>query len=384
MNGEAEVRDVRPGRAVWAVGTMSGTSMDGVDVALLRTDGDVVAEVGPALTLAYDEIFRRRLSAAIADPGDDALVAAVAQQLTERHWTAIGSLVRRWSGDPRSIRVIGFHGHTLWHRPQDGRTRQIGDGALLSRLSAAPVVSDFRSADMAAGGEGAPLVPLYHLARARAAQLDLPVAVLNLGGVANVTWIGPSAANGAPRLLAFDTGPGNALIDDWALAHTGKPCDVDGRLAAAGRVDAMRLAQFLAGPYFARRPPKSLDRNEFTVDLSGLSPADGAATLTAFTAEAVALGTRHFPQPARRFLATGGGRHNPVLLAGLSRALGVPVSPVEDVGWNGDALEAEAFAYLAVRSLRGLALSLPETTGARAAVTGGRLDLPPTAAAGKV
>jgi anhydro-N-acetylmuramic acid kinase len=356
---------------------MSGTSMDGVDVALVRTDGETIAEVGPALTLAYDDAFRARLSAAIRGGLDGEALVEVERQLTERHWTAIGSLVRRWPGDPRAIRVIGFHGHTLWHRPAERRTRQIGDGLLLARLSAAPVVNDFRSADMAAGGEGAPLAPLYHLARVEAQALEAPLCVLNIGGVANVTWIG--AANpveGArARVLAFDTGPGGALLDDWALAHTGKPCDVDGKLAARGTVDGGALARLLAHPYFDRVPPKSLDRLDFAAELPGLSAEDGAATLTEFTARAIARGAAFFAAPARRWLVTGGGRHNPVLLARIEAAVGAPVEPVEAEGWNGDSLEAEAFAYLAVRSLRGLPLSLPETTGARAAVTGGRLNM---------
>lgn len=383
MNGEggnpgAEVvlSGLATGTPVWAVGTMSGTSMDGVDVALLRTDGETIAEVGPALTLAYDDSFRARLFAVVKGNPDADVVAAVERQLTERHWTAIGSLVRRWPGDPRAIKVIGFHGHTLWHRPAEHCTRQIGDGRLLARLAAAPVVNDFRSSDMAAGGEGAPLASLYHLARAVNSGLERPLAVLNIGGVANVTWIGAAQGEGPPHMLAFDTGPGGALLDDWALAQTGRPCDVDGALAAAGRVDSEVLAQLMAHPYFDRVPPKSLDRLAFEVSLSGLSTEDGAATLTAFTAAAVARGTKFFPAPARRWLVTGGGRHNPVLLARIGEAVGATVEPVEEAGWNGDAIEAEAFAYLAVRSLRALPLSLPETTGARAAVTGGRLHMP--------
>jgi anhydro-N-acetylmuramic acid kinase len=375
-DAEIVLSGITTGAPVWAVGTMSGTSMDGVDVALVRTDGETIAEVGPALTLAYDDGFRARLFAVIKGEADAEVIAAVERQLTERHWTAIGSLVRRWPGDPRAIKVIGFHGHTLWHRPAEHRTRQIGDGRFLARLAAAPVVSDFRSSDMAAGGEGAPLASLYHLARAAASGLERPLAVLNIGGVANVTWIGATADDGPPRILAFDTGPGGALLDDWALAHTGRPCDVDGALAASGKVDSAVLARLMAHPYFERVPPKSLDRLAFDVPLSGLSAQDGAATLTAFTAAAVARGTAFFPAPARRWLATGGGRHNPVLLARIGEAVGAVIEPVEAAGWNGDAIEAEAFAYLAVRSLRALPLSLPETTGARTAVTGGRLHMP--------
>ncbi len=229
------------------------------------------------------------------------------------------------------------------------------------------MVADFRSADVAAGGEGAPLAPLYHAALA--ASLPKPIAILNLGGVGNVTWIGE-----AGEILAFDTGPGNALIDDWVRRHTGAAADVDGALARAGRASAAHVARFLQHPYFTRLPPKSLDRDDFPDALpDGLSLEDGAATLTEMTAAAVATGCRHFPVPAREWLVCGGGRHNPALMAALARRLGMPVRPVEAVGWNGDALEAQAFAYLAVRSAAGLPLSLPSTTGVPRPMPGGRL-----------
>jgi anhydro-N-acetylmuramic acid kinase len=225
---------------------------------------------------------------------------------------------------------------------------------------------------VAAGGEGAPLAPLYHWARSGA--LEKPLAVLNLGGVGNVTWLGAEA----DTMLAFDTGPANALIDDWALTHTGEPVDRDGALARAGQVDQRRLRRFLAHPYFQRKPPKSLDRDDFAGFVpTGLSPADGAATLTAMTAAAVARAAEHFPVPVRRWLVTGGGRHNPVLMAELARRLGLPVEPVERAGWDGDALEAQAFAYLAVRSQKGLPLSLPGTTGVPSPMGGGRLSSAP-------
>jgi anhydro-N-acetylmuramic acid kinase len=265
------------------------------------------------------------------------------------------------------VAVIGFHGHTILHRPDARRTWQIGDGALLARLTGIDVVADFRAADVAAGGQGAPFAPLYHAALCHA--LDKPVAVLNLGGVGNVTWIGAD-----DRLLAFDTGPGNALLDDWAQRHTGKPCDENGALAAAGRVDAAVLGRLLGHPYFAKAPPKSLDRDDFTADaVAGLSAADGAATLAAFTCGAVAAARAHFPAPARRWVVTGGGRHNPVLMRGLAAALRVPVEPIEAIGADGDVLEAQAFAFLAVRSLRGLPLSVPGTTGVPRPMPGGRL-----------
>ena len=231
------------------------------------------------------------------------------------------------------------------------------------------MVNDFRSNDVAAGGQGAPLVPLYHAALARRSGLALPLAVLNLGGVANVTWIGGPADE---DLLAFDTGPGCALIDDWVLRKTGAALDRDGRLAHSGTVDRAALDALMAHPYFDAPPPKSLDRNAFDpAPVSGLPAEDGAATLVAFTAEAVGLACAHLPAPPLRWLVTGGGRHNPALMAALGARLGAPCDPVESVGWQGDALEAQAFGFLAVRSRRGLALSLPRTTGVPRPVSGG-------------
>jgi anhydro-N-acetylmuramic acid kinase len=266
-----------------------------------------------------------------------------------------------------AVDVVGFHGHTILHRPAERRTRQIGDGALLAHRLGLDVVADFRSADVAAGGQGAPLAPLFHTALA--AALPKPIAVLNIGGVANVTWIG-----GLPEILAFDTGPGNALIDDWVRRHTGVAADLDGALARTGAVSAAHVENFLTNPFFGRLPPKSLDRDDFRGAMpTGLSLEDGAATLTEMTAAAVAAGTRHFPAPPEQWLVTGGGRHNPALMAALGRHLDAPVKPVEAVGWRGDALEAQAFAYLAVRSVLGLPLSLPSTTGVPQPCCGGHL-----------
>ncbi len=343
-----------------AIGLMSGTSLDGIDAAFIETDGDDRVVAGPSLTRPYEASFRARLRAVLGGQGP---VAAVERELTFAHADAVRALVAEHG--IAAVDVVGFHGHTILHRPDQRRTWQIGDGALLASLAGAAVVADFRSADVAAGGEGAPLAPLYHAALASA--LEKPLAVLNLGGVANVTWIGEE------EILAFDTGPANALIDDWALAHTGEPCDRGGALARSGRVDRVHLRRFLAHPFFARKPPKSLDRDDFAGFVpQGLGPADGAATLTAMTAAAVARAIEHLPSPPRRWLVTGGGRHNPAHMAELAQRLGAPVEAVERVGWNGDALEAQAFAYLAVRSLEGLPLSLPGTTGVSTPMTGGR------------
>jgi anhydro-N-acetylmuramic acid kinase len=350
-----------------ALGLMSGTSLDGIDAALIVTDGVAVERFGPALTMPYEDAFRDRLRGVLGGVGD---VAAVERELTLHHAEAVDRLLRANRVHAAEVDVIGFHGHTILHRPAERRTWQIGDGELLARLTGIPVVDDFRSADVAAGGQGAPLVPVFH--RALGVGIARPLAVLNLGGVGNVTWIGEDDS-----LLAFDTGPGNALIDDWALQHTGRPVDAGGELARSGRVHGAALAEFRRHPFFAARPPKSLDRDDFRHFAAGLvqgmSAADGAATLTAFTAAAAAMARPHFPEPAARWLVCGGGRHNPQVMEALRRELNTPVDAVEAVGWDGDALEAQAFAYLAVRSLRGLPLTFPETTGGPNPCCGGNL-----------
>ncbi|HXQ49652.1 MAG TPA: anhydro-N-acetylmuramic acid kinase [Stellaceae bacterium] len=352
---EARVRRV--------IGLMSGTSLDGIDAAFIETDGRGRVEPGPSLTMPYEPLFRERLRAVLGGKGD---VAAVERDLTDAHAEAVNALVADRGVGP--VDLVGFHGHTIMHRPREGRTWQIGDGARLAAATGIDVVNDFRSADVAAGGEGAPLVPLYHQALAR--SLPQPLAVLNLGGVANVTWIGFEG----DVILAFDTGPGNAPIDDWMLHHTGRAVDADGACAARGKVNEDEIRRFLTDPYFDRLPPKSLDRDDFArFRPAGLGLEDGAATLTAMTAASVAAATRWFPERVERWLVTGGGRRNPVLMAMLAARLGAPVVAVEDVGWDGDALEAQAFAYLAVRALDGLPLSLPSTTGAHSPTLGGRL-----------
>lgn len=363
-------------RRAWALGMMSGTSRDGIDAALIRTDGRTEVETGPFLSRPYDAALRGRLAAVCQ--GDHSRLAEVERDLTLRHAALVKELLSARAVSPREVGVIGFHGHTVAHAPAEGRTHQIGDGALLAAETGIDVVADFRSRDVAAGGEGAPFAPLYHWARA--AALERPLAVVNIGGVANVTWIGagtPAEASDSTdriSLLAFDTGPGNALLDSWVARHTGAAHDHDGRLAAGGQVQQRIVDRFLEAPYFQRPPPKSLDRDDFDLGLlDGVAAADGAATLCAVTAAAVALARIHLPAPPRRWLISGGGRHNPVIMAMLGARLGAPAEPVEAVGWNGDALEAEAFAYLAVRALEGLPLSLPSTTGIRAPVSGGRL-----------
>ncbi|HYE51624.1 MAG TPA: anhydro-N-acetylmuramic acid kinase [Azospirillaceae bacterium] len=351
-------------RTYTALGLMSGTSLDGIDAALLETDGHGRAEAGAHLTVPYPGEFRARLRGVLGGRGE---VAAVERELTERHADAVRLLLERAGTPAAAVDLIGFHGHTILHAPERRHTWQIGDGALLAGLTGIPVVNDFRSADVAAGGQGAPLVPLFH--RALAATLERPVAVLNIGGVANVTWLG----RGELDVVAFDTGPGNALVDDWVLGHTGRPFDVDGALAARGRVDEGVLAGLLDHPFFEAPAPKSLDRDAWTARAAdGLSAEDGAATLTAFTAAAVARAARLLPEAPVRWLVAGGGRLNGTLMRMLADRLEAPVEPVDVLGWSGDALEAQAFAYLAVRSRLGLPLSLPGTTGVPAPQTGGR------------
>ena len=351
-----------------AIGLMSGTSADGIDAALLATDGEDAVEAGPVASFPYAPDVRARLLAAMGSRAD---LPDLAREVTLLHARAVKGLLAQAGRAAATVDFIGFHGQTVLHAPAAGITRQLGDGALLARLTGIDVVSDFRSADVAAGGEGAPLAPVFH--RALSHALAKPLAVLNLGGVGNVTWIG-----GDGSLLAFDTGPGNAQLDDWARSRTGAACDRDGALAAAGSVDRAALATLLRHPYFERLPPKSLDRNAFSAAALGrLSTADGAATLAAFTAAAVAAARAHLPAEPRRWLVGGGGRRNPALMRALADALAVAVDPVEAVGWNGDALEAQAFAYLAVRSAQGLPLSFPTTTGVKAPLTGGRLHRRP-------
>ena len=349
--------------------------MDGVDAAILDTDGEAIAAFGPTRFARYDDALRARLRDAVEAGSalrmDGPLapdIADLERDLTRTHGEAVGALLKAEGIRAADVAVIGFHGQTLVHRPRQRSTLQIGSGPLLAQLTRINVVSDFRVADVRAGGQGAPLVPVYHQALARERA---PVAVLNIGGVANVTFVGRDGS-----LIAFDAGPGNGPIDDWALRYTGRPVDKDGELAQVGRVHENVIAGQLAHPYFIKPAPKSLDRMDFTADIArNLSVADGAATLTAFTARAAAKAQEQFPQTPRERIVCGGGRHNPILMAALRSALpGTSVKAAEDVGWRGDFVEAEAFAYLAVRSLRGLPFSFPKTTGVPRPMTGGALS----------
>mgnify|MGYP003118692286 FL=1 len=354
-----------------ALGAMSGTSLDGVDVAALDTDGERIAGFGPSGYRPYEPSEEAVLRAALGRwPGED--LAAAEEVVMRAHIEALSEI---------EADLVGFHGQTLAHEPQGRGTHQLGDGAALAEALGRPVVWDFRSADVRLGGEGAPLAPFYHFACAKYIAAKAPLGFLNLGGVGNLTWVDPRhdrpEAEGA--LLAFDTGPANAPVNDLMMARRGEPFDRDGALARQGQVVDGALELFLEEPFFYRMPPKSLDRDAFAdmIALVGeLSDADAAATLTAMAATGVLKAMEHCPSPPERMLVTGGGRRNPVMMEMLRAALDCPVEPVEAVGLDGDMLEAQAFAFLAVRVARGLPTSCPGTTGVRAAVSGGTLSRP--------
>ena len=355
---------------LWSLGLMSGTSLDGIDAALIKTDGNEILEIGQWLTVPFTDELRTRIRDAIYMRGD---ILKLEHELTLAHVDAVKALLKQAALKPRDINIIGFHGQTLAHRPHEGITWQIGDASLFAEKTGIPVIADFRRRDVAAGGQGAPLVPLYHAALVK--HMELPVAIINIGGISNITWIGRSENTDndilALDIIAFDTGVGNVLLNEWALQHTGETHDENGKLALAGKANEEIINNYLADKFFAIHPPKSLDRNYFTLDaLAGLSAEDGAATLAEFTARSIMEAGKHFPTPAKHWYISGGGRHNPAIMQNLIRLL-KDVKPVETLGWYGDALEAQAFAYLAVRSLKKLPLSLPTTTGVNKAVTGG-------------
>jgi anhydro-N-acetylmuramic acid kinase len=365
--------------ALRAIGLMSGTSMDGVDVALIETDGETVRAFGPSGYRPYSDADRALLRQGLKDASRMAVrserpgVLADAERLiTEAHAAAVEEFLKAQAIARETIDLISFHGQTVLHRPEQRLTVQLGDGTALARALKLPVVYDLRAADVAGGGQGAPLVPVYHRALVRAQKLAAPVCVVNIGGVSNISYVD------GETLIACDTGPGNALLDDFMLKQTGEAVDRDGRLGAAGRADEAFIAQALQMPFFALPPPKSLDRNDFaSLVLPELSLADGAATLTAFTAAAIASVVRHLPRLPLTWIVAGGGANNPTLIALLGQRLpGAKVVTAAALGWQGDAIEAQAFAFLGVRSLKGLPLTFPGTTGVPKPLSGGVLAKP--------
>lgn len=363
-------------RPLTAIGLMSGTSMDGIDLALIRTDGETISAFGPTHFVPYTDTERTLLRQALGDatairqrnerPG----VTGEAEKLiTGKHAEAVGDFLARQGLIASSVDVIGFHGQTVLHRPEQALTVQIGDGAVLASVTGIPVVFDLRAADVAAGGQGAPLVPVYHRALVGTMSGAGPVCFVNIGGVSNITYID------GDKLIACDTGPGNALLDDFMLTATGEAVDSDGREAARGTADEQWIAAALQHAFFAAPPPKSLDRNAFAaLKLPVMAVSDGAATLTAFTAAAIASIIPLLPQPPKRWIVAGGGANNPTMMRMLAeRVAPAQVATAASVGWSGDAVEAQAFAFLAVRSMRGLPLTFPATTGVATAMTGGIL-----------
>lgn len=380
-------------RPLMAIGLMSGTSLDGIDVALIETDGETIASFGPGRTYVYAPETRELLFRAMADARDmtdrDArpgILARAERLSTERHGQALAAFLKEFPAY-REVDVIGYHGQTVLHRPENRLTVQLGNGPALAREvrgmtrgRGPALVYDMRAADVAAGGQGAPLVPVYHRALARGLGPPKPLLVLNLGGVANVTYV-----DGRRDPIACDTGPANALIDDFLMARTDLPFDDEGLIAAHGTVDEAVVDRLMTHLFFHRPPPKSLDRNEFRAwvnehaGLDAMNTADGVATLTALSAASVGAVLPFLPDRPTRLIVAGGGAHNTTLLRMLGARTGIETVSADTVGWSADALEAQAFAFLAVRALKGLALSFPTTTGVPEPMTGGVIVPPPAA-----
>jgi anhydro-N-acetylmuramic acid kinase len=365
-----------------AIGLMSGTSLDGVDAALIETDGEAIEDFGPSLYRPYSETERATLRAALAaGPGvternDRSGVLGEAELLiNETHAETVENLLKVGGVRASHIDVVGFHGQTVIHKPGLRLTVQLGDGQWLADRLGIPVVHDIRAADIEAGGQGAPVVPVFHRALAGAGKLPSPAAILNIGGVANVTWVGPGG-----ELTAFDTGPGNALLDDLMRARIGAEFDKDGEIARRGTTDKAVLYALLTSDFFTAKPPKSLDRFHFhekaLSSVAHLSTEDAASTLVDFTAATIALSVQHMAEAPKRWIVAGGGARNLAILAALRERISVPVATAEDMGWSIDALEAQAFAYLAVRSLKGLPNTYPSTTGVPTPTSGGVLAEP--------
>jgi anhydro-N-acetylmuramic acid kinase len=346
--------------------------MDGIDAALIETDGKKINYFGPTAYLPYDGSFVHSLRSLLgAEPEHKDHYDHIVGELTALHTDVVEKLLGDNSISRTTIDIIGFHGQTVFHDPANGITIQIGDGQSLSNQTGVDVISDFRSQDVSLGGQGAPLAPIFHQALCQ--SIAKPVAVLNIGGVSNITILGEKDDD----ILAFDTGPGNALIDDWVYKKTGQAFDRNGMLGLTGKVNQDVLMQLMDNAFFDKAPPKSLDRNNFDPSpINELSLEDGAATLALFSAKAAVYGCEQINQKPMRWLICGGGRHNQAIMESIGQLTGVPVDPVEVVGWMGDALEAQAFGFLAARFLNQLPTSLPAITGVSKPVCGGIYHTP--------
>lgn len=342
--------------------------MDGIDIAAIETDGYGHINHLGFTSAAHDPELRERLRSCLNQSVITEEIEAIARDFTLQHPQLIKNLLNDLNLSEQDIDIIGFHGQTIHHDPDNRITIQIGDGELLAQETGIHVAYDIRQNDVQSGGQGAPLIPVYHRALTLNAGMDLPVAVINIGGVGNITWISDN------EMIAFDTGPGNAMIDDWIKHHTEMTYDKDGMVAANGTLDQSKLDTFLSLPYFDKDYPKSLDRNDFTsISVDGLSLEDGARTLTEMTIQSIALAVSQCPEQPKAIYITGGGRHNKTIMARLSEETGLPVQSTDVLGWNGDSMEAEGFAYMAVRSLLGEPISYPSTTGCPTPMTGGKI-----------
>ena len=363
-----------------AIGLMSGTSLDGVDVAMIETDGKRVKAFGPSGYRPYTDhergLLRQALTEAVHLPQRDArpgILREAERAVTVAHAEAVAAFTAQHRITREEIDIVGFHGQTVLHRPERKLTVQIGDGPALAKAIHIPVMHDFRAADVEAGGQGAPFVPVYHRALAQSLEREGPIAVVNIGGVSNITYI-----DGTDTLIACDTGPGNALLDDFMFRVMSQQFDCEGRMAAQGIADEAWIARALELPFFRKPPPKSLDRNDFAaLKLGELKPADGAATLTAFTAAAIAKIVPLLPKPPKSWIVAGGGARNRTMLRMLrDRLTPATVEAAEVLGWASDAIEAQAFGFLAARGMKGLPLSYPATTGVPMPMTGGVIARP--------
>lgn len=364
-----------------AIGLMSGTSLDGIDAALITSDGDTVQRFGQAFHMDYSTDMRSRLKQALSEarkekrPTDkNALINETEQIQTDLHYVVVCELLELNGLKTDDIDVIGFHGQTLLHGPDEGWTWQIGLGERLAKRLNITVVNDLRGNDVKNGGQGAPMVPVYHQSILKGQISEYPAALINIGGVANITWVGSEEGG---DMVAFDTGPGNALLDDWVREHTDLPYDIDGMISIKGKVNDDMVSGWMENDYFDISPPKSLDRDDFEVsEVSALSLEDGAATLCAFTAATIKAGAAKCPAEVKNWYVCGGGAHNPVIMKMLKDVLDGDVAPINALGFDGDYIEAEAFAYMAVRKLYDLPITFPGTTGISEPSTGGVINLP--------
>ena len=350
------------------LGLMSGTSCDGIDIALLKTDGHTIGEFGPGMVFTYDDLFSNQLRNLFLEK-DYLNILRIEKKLTELHASAVFDFLKKEILDIKNIELIGMHGHTVIHLPKEKISLQIGNPCLLSELTGASVISNFRIRDIARGGEGAPLVPIFHQAIAKKFLLD-NVAFLNIGGVSNITYIEGN------NIHAFDAGPGSALIDNFVRERCQLSYDNNGEIAAKGKPDERILKSCLSDQFYKKNPPKSLDRNHFNyIDLTNINLEDGAATLTYITAKSIEAGVRLLNKRPNKILICGGGRKNKFLVDIIKQELAdIDLCIIDEIGINGDLVEAYAFAYLAARSNLKLPLSYPTTTGTSSPCTGGLIS----------